>query len=173
MITTIRQKLIAYAEWYIGQKEKKGNSGFEDEGFQKELTNAGWYIGAAWCAFFVKVVVKKLFTGDLLKAVNAQFNGSAKQTFDNVKRAGTFETGDVPEDGCICVCLLGHGPSGHMYIVKNAGIEANTATTIEGNTNAAGSREGDRVARKLRTNKRAFQPSGLNVYGYIYLREKQ
>lgn len=170
---TIQDKLIAYSAWYIGQKEKKGNSGFESEAFEKELKNAGWYKGAAWCAFFVKLVVLKLFTGELLKAVRSQFNGSAKQTFDNVKKAGIFETGTEPEDGCICVCLLGYGPSGHMYIVEKAGVKENTATTIEGNTNASGSREGDRVARKLRTNKRAFKSDGLNVYGYIYLREKK
>lgn len=167
------QKLIAYSKWYVGRKEKKGNSGFIDPKFEKEMISAGWYKGAAWCAFFVLMVVKKVLTGTLLAAAIKQFNGSAKQTFDNVKKAGTFETGTEPEEGAICVWLHGNGPSGHMAIVEDPLKHVNTMGTIEGNTNDAGNREGEVVAEKLRTIDRPFNPAGLNVYGYIYLREKK
>lgn len=165
--------LISYARWYIGQKEKPGNSGFIDPKFEKEMKSAGWRLKDPWCATWVKMVVRKLFTGHLLDSINSTFNASAKQTFDNVKKAGVFETGTVPEPGAICICLHGHGPAGHEYIVESVDFKNNTMATLEGNTNASGSREGDRVASKLRTIDRPFTPTGLNVYGYIYLREKK
>ncbi|HEY0175406.1 MAG TPA: CHAP domain-containing protein [Pedobacter sp.] len=169
----IVEKFIAYASWYIGKKEKPGNSGFIDPAFEKEMVKAGWRKGDPWCATFIKMVFRKLWTGDLLAAVNLQFNASAKQTFDRVKAAGIFETGDQPEPGAVVVWLHGHGPSGHEGMVKSVSFETNTMHTIEGNTNDAGNREGEVVALKPRTIKRAFSANNLNVYGYIYPRLKK
>lgn len=159
---------IAYAKWYIGQMEKPGNSGFKDLGFEKEMVAAGWLKGDPWCATFMKMVFRKLFTGDLLAAVNKQFNASAKQTADRVKAAGVFATGTVPVPGAVVLFLHGRGPSGHAGMVESVDLKSNTMYCIEGNTNASGSREGDRVARKPRTINRGFSADGLNVYLYIY-----
>lgn len=169
----IATKFIAFASWYIGQLEKSGNSGFKDKAFEAEMVGAGWIFGDPWCATFLRMVALKLFTGRLRDAIKSQFNASAKQTFDRVKKAGIFETGDVPEEGAIVVWLHGHGPSGHIGLVEDVDLINNVMTCIEANTNASGSREGDRVAEKKRTIDRPFQAGGLNVYGYIYLREKQ
>jgi len=167
---TIVENFIAYASWYIGQKEKPGNSGFYDAAFEKEMIKAGWRVKDPWCATFIKMVFRKLFTGELLDAVNLQFNASAKQTFDRVKKAGVFATGTVPEPGAIVIWLHGNGPAGHEGMVVSVNFKTNTMTTIEGNTNDAGNREGEVVAKKPRTITRPFNPKGLNVYGYIYPR---
>nr|WP_199079068.1 CHAP domain-containing protein [Pedobacter sp. ASV19] len=171
----IVKNVIEYSAWYIGQLEKPGNSGFKDASFQREMEKAGWRLGDPWCASFGKLIYLKVFINDpvLLAAVKTQFNASARETFNNVKRAGIFETGDTPEPGAIVVYLHGKGPSGHEGIVESVDFKINTQTNIEGNTNASGSREGDRVARKLRTIKRDFNPAGLNVLGYIYPRRKK
>lgn len=172
---TFVEKIIAYAEWYDGRKEKKGNGGFLDEKFEKEMRSAGWYVGGAWCAFFVIMILKKVLTNEptLYGPLIRQFNGSAKQSADNVMKAGDFATGDVPERGAICVFLNGKGPSGHMVIVKSFDLKQNVMYCIEGNTNSSGSREGDSVnANKPRTIKRAFKENGLNVYKFIYPRLK-
>jgi len=170
------QTIIAYASWYDGQKEKKGNAGFIDPAFEKEMRSAGWYKGGPWCAFFVLMIFKKVFKAlpEFYAAIVGSFNGSAKQTADNVIKSGILETGDIPEPGAICVFLLGNGPSGHEVIVKTVDFKNNTMYCIEGNTNGAGSREGEVVnANKPRTIKRPFQPNGLNVYKYIYPRLKK
>jgi len=168
----IIEKFTAFAEWYIGRTEKTGNMGFHDPAFEKEMIAAGWKQKDAWCATFIKMVFRKLWTGDTLKAVNAQFDAGAKRTADKVKSAGLFETGTEPEPGAIVVWLHGYGPAGHMGMVRGVDLKNNTMSTVEGNTNGAGSREGDSVAGKLRTIKRPFTKTGLNVYLYIYPRLK-
>jgi hypothetical protein len=167
------EKAIAYASWYIGRKEKPGNSGFIDPEFEAEMKAAGWIRGNPWCATFGLLIVFKILVGKLLVSAKKTFNASAKQTFDKTKAAGVLQTGTIPEPGAICIFLHGHGPAGHEGIVEAVNFKTNTMTLIEGNTNASGSREGDQVARKLRTITRPFTATGLNVYGYIYLREKQ
>lgn len=173
---TIVETILAYASWYDGYKEKKGNSGFENADFEIEMKSVGWYFGAPWCMFFVFLIWKKVFRKDAeaLASILKTFNGSAKQTADRVKKEGYFETGTTPEAGAICIWLLGNGPSGHAGIVKKVEAKNNTMYNVEGNTNNAGNREGEVVnANKPRTIKRDFQPKGLNVYLYIYPRKKK
>lgn len=170
------EKIIAFASWYDGRKEKKGNSGFVVPEFEAEMIKAGWYKGAAWCMFFVILIWRKVFINEptFYSKIVRQFNGSAKQTADRVVAAGDFETGQDPEPGAICIFLHGHGPAGHAAIVKSVVKKQNTMYNIEGNTNSAGSREGDSVnANKPRTIKRDFRSDGLNVYLYIYPRLKK
>jgi hypothetical protein len=164
--------LISYAKWYIGRLEKKGNVGFYNLEFEKEMVAAGWRKGDAWCATFAKMVFRKLFSGELLVIVNRLLNPGAKSSADNMRRAGIFETGTVPEPGAIVYFTHGHGPSGHAGIVTSVDFKTNTMYCAEGNTNASGSREGDRVAEKPRTINRPFSANGLNVYLYVYPRLK-
>lgn len=170
-MSSIATKFIAFTRWYIGRLEKSGNSGFKDPAFEKEMVGAGWRLKDPWCATFIRMVALKLFTGKLRDAIKAQFNASAKQTFDNVKKEGVFKTGNIPKEGAVVVWLHGHGSSGHMGMVDDVDLANNVMTCVEGNTNKSGSREGDRVAEKLRTIDRPFRADGLNVYGYIYLDE--
>lgn len=169
---TPAEKFIAYSSWYIGQQEKPGNSGFKDPKFEKEMVKAGWCKGDPWCASFGRLIALKVWADDpeALAAVKSQFNASAKQTFDRVKKAGFFATGTEPESGAIAIWLHGYGPAGHEGIVDDVHDARNTMYTVEGNTNDAGHREGEVVARKPRTIKRPFGKANLNVYGYIYPR---
>lgn len=162
--------IIAAVKWYVGRTEKKGNSGFHDAGFQKEMEAAGWYNGGAWCAFWANMVWRKAFKSNeaLYKLTAKLDSGSAMQTFKNYQKDGTFETGDTPRLGAKVIWSNGKGPSGHQGIVIGVNLATNTMTTVEGNTNAAGSREGDCVAIKLRTIERPFKETGLNVVGYVY-----
>lgn len=164
----VAQRIIEAARSYVGVLERPGNTGWYNADFQAAMKKAGWYNTAPWCAYFVKWVWMMVYADNkaVLAVVNTWFNGSAKQTYDNAKRNRTFAVGSVPKPGAIVVWLNGRGPAGHAGIVVS--VSGNTMTTIEGNTNISGSREGDRVAEKLRTVNRDWQASGLNVYGYIY-----
>ena len=177
---TVIEKIIGYASWYHGQKEKRGpkgeqNQGFLDPAFEKEMKTTGWYPSGAWCMFFVILIWKKVFKDDAiaLASILKTFNGSAKQTADRVIKEGYWETGHLPEPGAIAIFLNGKGPFGHAAIVKRSDFKNNTMWNVEANTNGEGSREGELVnANKPRTIKRAYTPTGLNIYIYIYPRKK-
>jgi hypothetical protein len=162
--------IVAAAKWYVGRTEKKGNTGFNDAAFEREMLSVGWYVGAPWCAFFGKLIWIKAYKDNakLLAVVKKCCSGSALQTYKNFKADGTFEVGDEPRPGALVVWTHGSGPAGHEAVVSHINAEPNTMTTVEGNTNAHGSREGDCVAMKLRTPERPFTNTGLNVVGYVY-----
>ncbi len=162
--------IIAVALSYVGNKEKPGNSGFVNAAFQKLMTAAGWYLGAAWCAFFVRVILLLAFKDDArLSVIKKCCSGNAQLTFKNFKADGTFKTGMTPKDGALAVWQHGNGTSGHIGIVTKAAHSFNTMQTVEGNTNGNGSREGDQVAVKLRTIDRPRSATSLNLIGFVYL----
>ena len=161
-------KIIEVAKSYLGIIEKSNNTGWYNARFEAKMKKAGWYKGAFWCAFGTKVIWLEAYSDNaaFVAIINKCFNGSARETLANAKANGTFATGTEPKPGAIVIWLKGKGPSGHAGIVIS--VDGNTMVTIECNTNASGSRNGDRVARKLRTVHRDFQAEGLNVAGYIY-----
>lgn len=165
--------IVSAAEWYNGRTEKPNNSGFTDPAFERELTAVGWLKSYAWCAFFTKLIYTKAYKNDpkLSTVVKNRFNGGALATFNNAKIDGIFIVSDTPAVGAIAVWQHGHSSSGHVGIVKSFDLKTNTMYCIEGNTNASGSREGDRVAIKARTIKRPRQASGLNLKGFIHPKE--
>jgi hypothetical protein len=162
------KKITEIAKSYLGIKEKPGNLGWANAEFETKMKKAGWYSTAPWCAFFTKLIWLEAYADHaaLKQIINVWFNGGARLTLENAKKNGTFATGTVPKPGAIVIWLKGKGPSGHAGIVMS--VNGNTMTTIEGNTNAAGSREGDQVAEKLRTVTRNYQAEGLNIAGFIY-----
>lgn len=153
---------------YLGIIEKPGNTGWDNQAFHKLMVRAGWYKGAPWCMFFAKAMYMLAYANDAkrLKVVKNCFTGGAIDTLKRVHKDNTFKTGTEPMVGAIAIYRHGNSDRGHVAIVES--FEADTQTNIEGNTNASGSREGDRVARKLRTVKRDFKANGLNLVGYIY-----
>ncbi|WP_336834078.1 CHAP domain-containing protein [Sphingobacterium siyangense] len=163
------QFIIQAAEWYEGKTEKPNNSGFTDPAFQQELASVGWLKGYAWCAYFTKLIYTKAYKNSPAQAefIRLKFNGGALSTFNNVKDGNTFKTSDKPTIGAIAVWQHGNSSSGHVGIVMSFDLKSNTMVCIEGNTNANGSREGDRVAVKLRTIVRERSLNGLNLKGFI------
>lgn len=162
--------IVAAAKWYDGRTEKPSNAGFTDPNFEKELKSVGWEKSYAWCAFFTKLIYTKAYKNDakLSAVVRDRFNGGALATYNNAKADGIFKVSDMPVIGAIAVWQHGNSGNGHVGIVISFDLETNTMYCIEGNTNASGSREGDRVAIKARTIKRDRTASGLNLKGFIY-----
>lgn len=160
--------IVQAAKFYIGQTEKPNNGGFTNKSFEAEMVKAGFYKGAPWCAFFVKLIWLKAYKDNphLAETIKQLNTGGALDTLKKHKSNGTFEVKDNPVPGAIVIWKLGNGPKGHAGIVTE--IKGNIMLTVEGNTNAMGSREGDCVALKTRTINRPFGAKGLNVAGYIH-----
>jgi hypothetical protein len=154
------------AQKYIGKTEISGNAGFTDPDFQEKMKLVGWKKGEAWCAYFTEVVFKEAFPAKAAD-FNRLFSASAVQTYGNFVANGYIGK-QTPEPGDLVIWRLykDNKPQwqGHAGIVLS--VHSTTSfSSIEGNTNDGGGREGYIVAEKMRdTKKRA---NGLNVMGFI------
>jgi hypothetical protein len=175
--TALQQKIVKTAESYIGIKEIPGNQGWFSEkypNFAKEFEEAmkshGFNYGQAWCAYFGEHIWAKVYDEvGLSSEIDKYFSGSARRTLSKFSKADDWATGLVPIVGSIVVWKrMKSGKAtwqGHVGIVIE--IKDGHMVTVEGNTNAAGSREGEEVAKKIR--KYNFNTSnGLALEGFVY-----
>jgi hypothetical protein len=172
-----RQNLLTYeilntAKSYIGQTEIKGNQGFHDKKFENEMINiAGFRYGHAWCAYFAELVWKKAYAkvnNKMLGLINDFFSASVMKTYNNF-RAGVpkygFEISREPVPGALVVWQSSKNPRfGHIGIV-NGKINNEIFTSIEGNTNDKGGREGYIVANRKRIY--TYRKRSLTLKGFI------
>ena len=160
-------KIVQIAQSYVGQREVAGNRGWKDKAFEAKMKATGWQPGDAWCAFFTELVWTEAFKGTSHVArFVALFSPSATATFSNFSGSQEYKTGRTPRPGALAVWRYGTGWKGHIGIVES--VEKGAMKTIEGNTNAAGSREGVMVARKRRTTALGGTGAGLNLIGFVY-----
>lgn len=151
---------------YVGQKEKTGNHGFHDPAFFERMKARGWQDGHAWCAYFAELVcVEAMPTSEAV--FNKLFSPSAVQTFKNFKAAG-FKILELPKPNTVVVWQrYEKGKAtvfGHVGIVTQVNGDGSWIS-VEGNTNASGSSEGDSVQPKHRSNIK--KENGLNLLGFI------
>lgn len=155
---------------YIGMKENEGNK-FDDSSILGQILHkAGQKDGEAWCAYFAEAVFCEAYperNGELRKL----FSASAVKTYENFKNAA-FLCNELPRANNLVVWQrYDKGVkqwTGHVGIVENVMVNG-SFTSIEGNTNGAGSREGDSVQRKVRSKTKV--DTGLNVLGFIQIYE--
>jgi hypothetical protein len=150
---------IEIAKKFIGQKEGANNDFDESTPLGKILKEAGHKDGEAWCCYFTEAV--------FVETLRSLFSASTIQTFQNFKDAG-YEITDTPKVGALVIWQrYKDGKAtwqGHAGIVSKVNTDG-SFSSIEGNTNSAGSREGDSVQEKVRQNIRT--ENGLNVLGFV------
>lgn len=160
-------KQIEIARTYLGEIEKPNNSGFHNPTMEAEMKALGeWQMGFAWCACFTQMVFRKTFP-EQSERLRKLFTPSTRDTFNNFKNAD-FPISQKPVLGALVIWASYKGGkqqwSGHAGIVSEV-IDNSTFKSIEGNTSASGSRNGDRVAEQTRTT--AIKANGLNILGFI------
>ncbi len=159
--------IVRVAQYYIGRLEKKSNAGFQDEKFEKEMRSFGFQPGWSWCALFCELVWRKAYRILKLtateKLLGQLFSASVLATKNNFVAYGC-KLEREPQVGSLVIMQHGRSALGHIGVVEK--IEKGYVHTIEGNTSAAGSREGDRVDRKKREIKFGYKP-GLHILGFI------
>lgn len=164
--------IIAIALSYVGQTEKPANSGFTQIEFEKKMEAVGFEKGQAWCSYFAELVAKEAYP-DKKKDLDKLFSGSAVKTFENFKDAG-YTINNLPKAGNIAIWQTqkdGEAQwSGHAGVVVEVEAEPNhwKFSSVEGNTNDKGGREGYIVAKKSRK-VIAKVENGLKVLGFIQL----
>jgi hypothetical protein len=162
------EEIVEEALSYVGQREKKGNSGFLDPKFEAEMREEGWQYGWAWCAVFGKVVFKNVYP-ERAEELNDLFSPSAVTTFNNFKKAG-YHINTLPEVGNMVVWqTMKEGKpqaTGHLGIV----VKLNNSwrfQSVEGNGNDEGGREGVEVALQLDRATKKDVWNGLKVLGFV------
>lgn len=162
-------KAVEIALKYVGQKELANNTFDHNSDFGKKLHAVGQKDGDAWCALFCELVFKEAFP-EKFKELDKFFSASAVQTYKNFYKAG-YLAGNVPREGHLVIWQMQkdgvaqwQGHAGIVYQVKSSW----EFTSIEGNTNAAGGREGVTVAIKERK-VLADVKNGLKVLGFIQI----
>ena len=170
-LTQIQKKIVEVAYSYVGEKETAGNSGFVNKKFLQEMQAIGWQKGWAWCACFAELVWSNAYGSlpqfpEKLQEVKKLITPSAVATWNNFLALHLTSTN--PEPGSLVVWRQGLSWSGHIGIVTKVGLDKNLFQTVEGNTNAAGGREGEVVAIKERRLLFTNSKSGLNLMGFVH-----
>lgn len=145
----LRKYIVEEAESYVGIVEATGNNdGPEVEAF---LSSVGLGKGYAWCAAFVHFILKQCEVNNTVTA----WSPTCCPTTKTVWKQGEKISREPVEADVFSLYYRKLGRIGHTGFIKKWDQEDNYVTTIEGNTNADGSREGNGVWIKKR-NKRTI-----------------
>lgn len=156
--------LVEIAAKYIGQREIPGNQGFVNKEFDAKMRGVGFVNGSPWCMFFVRLCVKETFP-EQWHELDGLLSPHCLTALRRLRAAG-YEISLTPTAGAIFIMQKGSTMQGHTGITI-AGEKSGKFMTTEGNTNDAGSREGEVVANKTRSLITTPQPQGLWVRGFI------
>lgn len=166
----LQDLIVTTANKYVGMKEIRGNMGWTNEAFEEKMIATGWGETQAWCAYFTELVYSEVYDPlGLAKDLDKYFSGSARRTLSKFAEAEGWSTGTVPVVGAVAIWKLVKGGKdkwqGHAGIVTK--VLDSHMETVEGNTNASGSREGGLVAEKNRKYRFKVE-NGLALEGFIY-----
>lgn len=171
---TRSETIVRTAQNFLGETEITGNQGFNDQEFENLMEAVGWDKGQAWCAYFCELVWKLSYINsqDIVRNLDLIMSGSAMGTWNGFKKSLDWETSTAAKPGSVVIwqSYKAGKPTwqGHAGIVES--VEDVNFTSIEGNTNDGGGREGYIVARKVR--KYNFDSTkGLVLKGFVLPRE--
>lgn len=137
------KKILAVAAGEIGVRESNNNSGARVKEYQASTTLGGTHW--PWCAAFISWIIQtalgKQFAADVW--LNS---ASCDMILDWARRRGILST--KPAVGACGLVMASKNDATHIFIIES--IKGNVMTTIEGNTNSGGSREGNGVYRRQR-----------------------
>jgi len=164
-------RAVEVALKYVGQKELSGNVFSDESDFGKKLHAVGQKDGDAWCSLFCELVFKEAYP-EKFKDLDKLFSASAVQTYKNFTHkinGKGYSENQLPEVGNLVIWQLQkegvaqwQGHAGIVHSLKSSW----EFTSIEGNTNDAGGREGVTVSIKERKVLKDVW-NGLKVLGFI------
>lgn len=158
VVATTAEKIIKIIRAEVGYRESFENGHWTNhEKYAKELPGFDWVSdqGQPWCATFVSWAFWKAGVYDLLKTPSASCD---------VLASGFKKDGRWSEYPAIGAVVFYGKPSDLNHTGIVVAFDADTITTVEGNTNEDGGREGSGVFLKHRNRRDA------NVIGYGYPR---
>lgn len=169
--SSLMQAILETAQSFVGQKEISGNMGFKQPFFLRLMESIGWRRSWAWCSMFCKLVYTEASkkVGVDPKNITKHISPSVQRTKANFIKAGIPLQTDwtkVKPGAYISWVSSRDRAKGHTGILIEFLDNGKKMKTIEGNTNAEGSREGDSVAVKIR-NAEVGKGSSLILQGWF------
>lgn len=140
---TPNECVIRTAESYLGVKETARNSG---PVVDKIIIRAGGKPGQPWCAWFARYI-------HLLCGISRTGQGMAASWFT---RERLISPTDVVRGDVASVWNRYLGRIGHILFIRTWDRNSQFLTSVEGNTNSRGSREGSGVRSLQRAKKDCF-----------------
>lgn len=164
IVKDLGPEIVAEAKKWLHVREIGNNAGFNDKDFEAGLKAVGWIKGQPWCAYFTKFIylrVYERYEPGLVEELKKMLTGHVLTNVKNSKKNQLFPLTQKFVLGGIVGWRVGSGTSGHCGIgVRLHGTEK--IVTIDGNTDGAGSREGNGIFEKTRTiNTPNFQFRGI------------
>ena len=158
-------KLIEIATGELGVHEVGNNAGARVEEYQKAVDNRAQH--ESWCMAFVQWCIKQAEqeTGIRLDMLRTEHCLTLWNWAKQHRYTHTGLGDEYAQPGDIMIMQHGDTTSGHTGIVTSAAPGVLVVNTIEGNTNRAGSSNGDGVYRKTRTI--TGPNAGLHILGFI------
>jgi len=169
----IQEKIVEIAAKYAGQKEIPGNKGWVDKDFEKRMKKMGWMYGQPWCMYLTKLVwyeaYRELYPNDsaISAIVTVNITGGSLDTAARVRKWKDFEFSQTPQVGAIVIWQK-TSKTGHGAIVIGCKEGSDIISTFEGNTNVAGSRDGEVSMNRKRDLK---AKSSLQLVGFVIPKE--
>jgi len=158
---TTRDNLLHTAELQVGVREATGHN--DGKMVEKYLRATGLGKGYPWCAAFQAYIHDRAEVPAPHSArVVDWFRGSTVWRQEFGKMPFAAKRGMV---GGLYFRRLGR--LGHIFLI--VGEDKNNYYTIEGNTNIAGSREGDGVYRKIRSKKSVAALADYCLVGQMFI----
>lgn len=163
--------IVKTARKYIGQEEIQPNLGFKDALFQQKMVGVGFYPGANWCGFLIKLVMKEVYSDTVIiqNYLKRYLSASIYETWVNCRSSKEVVTGQIPKIGAIVIWQEGEGRNSHGGVVVSVDADNKHFTSVEGNTNGEGGRNGYRVWENPHVTGLPHKEKGLNILGFAYL----
>jgi hypothetical protein len=138
----------------LGVREATGrNDGPEVEAY---LASVGFKAGAPWCAAFVHWVLLQCQASRVRSAWSPSWFPNSRVIMDRSK--GKLEESPVAGD-VFGIWFASKKRIAHVGFVSEWQADKDYCVTVEGNTNEAGSREGDGVYKKRRLKRQIYKVS--------------
>jgi hypothetical protein len=149
----VRQRVVEIYSNEIGVRELTGNN--DGERVEEYLRSCGLRKGQPWCAAFVTWTFKQA-------EVSAVVSGYSPSWFPNKRviytNGGTNNLTPIQSD-VFGIYFSSKGRIAHVGFIDQWDEGTAYCMTVEGNTNDAGSREGDGVYRKRRLKRQIYKVS--------------
>lgn len=137
------ERVLKIAAKEVGVREYNDNSGKRVMEYQAATTLGGTHW--PWCAAFCSWAIREGIGVELMRQVWMP-SASCDIILDWARRKGIIS--GIPEVGSAGLVMASRYDATHIFLVES--INGNNTTTLEGNTNAGGSRNGNGVYRRVR-----------------------